>query len=97
MKKIVFLQAAENEMLATAEYYESKATGLGTNFLSTIQQSLEGIATNPKAAPVIRDNIRRRIVHRFPYGVLYKIDRYKIVVVAVMHLRRKPDYWQQRI
>jgi len=41
--------------------------------------------------------IRKRPVHRFPYAVLYRVDPDEIVVVAVMHQRRRPDYWRSRI
>jgi hypothetical protein len=36
-------------------------------------------------------------VHRFPYAVLYRPDPDEIVVVAVMHQRRRPGYWLGRM
>ncbi|OHB74122.1 MAG: plasmid stabilization protein [Planctomycetes bacterium RBG_16_55_9] len=97
MKKIRFLDPAEQEMLDAAHYYESQAVGLGEDFLSKVENAVRDVAAHPDMWPVIRLDIRRRLVHRFPYGILYKIDDEEIVVVAVAHLRRHPSYWIGRI
>ncbi len=49
-----------------------------------------------KAWPVLEGDIRRSLVNRFPYGVLYSEERDKIFIVAVMNLYREPGYWKQR-
>jgi hypothetical protein len=40
--------------------------------------------------------VRHCLVHRFPYGVLYSVESEGIFILAVMHLRRDPDYWRFR-
>ena len=96
MKPIRFLQPAENELIDAALYYESQAEHLGEDFLAKIGSALEDIRANPKQWPVIEGGTRRRLAHRFPYGILYRIDPEEIVVLAVMHLRRDPKYWTSR-
>lgn len=91
------LAPAEQELLDAAAYYETQATGLGYQFLLKVESAITDITNNPKRWPLLRFDIRRRLVQRFPYGVLYKIDPECIVIVAVMHLRRHPDYWIERI
>jgi len=44
----------------------------------------------------LRGGFRRRLLRRFPYGILYKEEESQIVIVAVMHLRRRPGYWRNR-
>ena len=44
----------------------------------------------------MRGDVRRRLIRRFPLGVLYRIDPDEIVILAVMHLSRRPDYWHGR-
>ena len=97
MKKVRFLDPAEQEMLGAARYYESQAVGLGEDFLSKVESAVRDIAEHPEMWPVIRLDIRRRLVHRFPYGILYRMCDEEIVVVAVAHLRRHPTYWIGRI
>ena len=97
MKRVRLLGPAEQEMLDAARYYESQAAGLGEDFLSKVQSAVKDVAEHPDMGPVIRFDIRRRLVHRFPYGILYRICPEEIVIVAVMHLRRHPAYWLGRI
>ncbi|GMR03972.1 MAG: type II toxin-antitoxin system RelE/ParE family toxin [Gammaproteobacteria bacterium] len=83
-------------MVQAARYYESKVPLLGSEFLSEVRRVVKGIEAHPEAAPKVRADIRRRILRRFPYAVLYKIDHDEIVILAVMHQRRQPDYWHGR-
>jgi toxin ParE1/3/4 len=97
MTRIVFLAPAEEEMLEAAAYYESQAEGLGRNFLAEVQQAADRIVENPRLGQIVRGDIRRRLLHRFPFGLLYRIDPEEIVIIAVMHLRRRPGYWEDRM
>ena len=96
MKPIRFLRPAELELLDAAQYYELQATGLGGEFLDKIDAAVEDIRQNPERWPIVRADIRRRLVHRFPYALLYRVDPDEIIVQATMHLRRRPDYWLGR-
>lgn len=83
-------------MLEAAKYYELQATGLGADFLDKIDTAVKDIGENPEQWPVIQANVRRRLIHRFPYALLYTIDSSEIVIQATMHLHRRPDYWVKR-
>lgn len=52
---------------------------------------------HPQAWTMVETNIHRILVRRFPYGLLYSIDKDDIYIIAVMHLNRIPDYWKNRI
>ncbi len=97
MKPIRIIQPAEQEMLDAAYYYELQASGLGGDFLDKIDSAIDDISSNPEAWQVVRDNIHRRLVYRFPYALLYRIDLNEIVILAPMHLHRHPLYWIKRI
>ncbi|OGV64670.1 MAG: hypothetical protein A3K19_30060 [Lentisphaerae bacterium RIFOXYB12_FULL_65_16] len=97
MKTVRSLRPAELEMLDAARYYELQAPALGADFLNRIDSAVQDIATHPAGWPVVRHNIRRRLVHRFPYALLYRVDPDEIVVLATLHLRRHPDYWIDRV
>ena len=97
MKPVVLLAPAEEELGEAARYYESHAPGLGSDFLSEIRHATDRIAANPEAGTSLSAHLRRRLVRRFPYGILYRIDPQEIIVLAVMHLHRQPGYWQERI
>ncbi len=97
MTRVLFLPEAEEEMLVAARYYNSQASGLGLEFLTEIEHTADALLKHPHAAPIIRKGIRRRLLTRFPFGLLYQIDEDAIVVLAVMHLRRRPGYWEERL
>jgi toxin ParE1/3/4 len=97
MNRVVFLNAAEEEMLDAAVYYENQVPGLGMDFLTQIENAVQRIKAYPESGKAVRGKILRRLVRRFPFGILYRVDPSEIVVVAVMHLRRRPGYWKKRI
>ena len=94
--KFLFHPEAENEFHEAIEYYEQCETGLGQDFAIQVYSTIKNITRYPMALPIVEDDIHRCIVNRFPYGILYSIEKDKIFILAVMHLRRNPDYWKQR-
>jgi len=91
MRPVIFLPEAEQEMLEAARYYESQASGLG------IERAVVAISESPMTWPILEGELRRRLVRRFPFGILYHIEPKEIVIVAVAHLSRRPGYWRGRI
>ena len=87
---------AEKEFNQAIDYYESLQPGLGYDFALQVHSAIKRSISFPKAWPEIDKEIRRSLVGRFPYGVLYSEQRDGIFILAVMNLHRKPDYWKQR-
>jgi len=94
---IHFLPQASDEMNAAAQFYEEKSSNLGKQFLTEIKHLTSNIEKIPTLGKKIRPEIHRRFVKGFPYALLYGIEQQHIVIIAVMHLRRNPDYWSSRI
>lgn len=94
--KYAFHPDAEIEFDQAIEYYEQCAKGLGYDFSIEVYAAIKRAACYPKAWSVIEDEIRRTLVRRFPYGVLYSEENDGVFIVAVMHLHREPDYWKNR-
>jgi len=92
-----FHPKAELEFIHAIEYYEDKEKGLGYDFALEIYSTIQRILAQPTAWAVIEENIRRSLVKRFPFGILYSHTEEEIFIVAVMHLNREPDYWKERI
>ena len=78
-------------------WYEHRRKGLGNDFLLCVEESLEKISRNPDLHPVVHKKIRRALIRRFPYGILYFIEKDKIVLVGVFHGRRNPKQWKNRV
>jgi len=95
--KINFLEIAQIELDEAIEYYIYEVPGLGDAFLSEVLNALNRIGEFPKAWHSCSTQARRCQTRRFPYGIIYQIREQEILVVAVAHLHRKPDHWQDRI
>ncbi|TMA90118.1 MAG: hypothetical protein E6J77_07075 [Deltaproteobacteria bacterium] len=54
------------------------------------------LAKNPELGHRFSRRLRRFLVRRFPYGLLYRVESDQIFIVAVAHLRRRPGYWRGR-
>jgi hypothetical protein len=77
---------------------ERSEPGLGYQCAIEIVAVVERIKVNLNMWPVLDHQIRRCLVHRFPYGVIYSVDeqRSRVLILAVMHLHRQPGYWSER-
>lgn len=95
--KIEILQVAYLEFRAAQEFYELEQSGLGARFENEIRHALLRIQQYPKIWSAERKEIRRCFIHKFPYKIIYSIQKEIIVVLAFAHLHRKPDYWIDRI
>lgn len=94
---LVFHPEAESEFLEAIEYYEEREPGLGEDFAVEVYEALDRTVAYPEAWPLVDSDVRRALVSRFPYGLLYSADGDVLFIVAVMHLHREPDYWKTRV
>ena len=88
--------AARREIDEAHQWYEAQQSGLGFRYVREVESCSRMIRRFPLVAPEIASGVRHALVPRFPYGLLYRIDGETIYVLAVMHLHRRPGYWQGR-
>ena len=93
---VIFHPAAEEELHDSARFYESRARGLGSDFVAAVERATAQIVQHPEATAPIFAGIRRRLVTGFPFALLYRVVGSEIRILAVMHLRRRPGYWRAR-
>ena len=96
MDRPEFHQLADRELNEAAQYYELESPWLGSSFLKEIDRCLQSIEEHPEAGVILRGSVRRRLLRRFPYALLYKIKPSSIRILAVMNLKRRPTYWVGR-
>ncbi len=88
---------AEAELFEAIRYYENVEPGLGKEFAVEAYSAVQRAIAYPSAWAIIDGQIRRSLMWRFPYGVLYTEESNGILIVAIMPLHRDPDYWKGRI
>jgi plasmid stabilization system protein ParE len=91
-----FNPQARIELKEAAAYYGLESAALRERFLMAVEEALEYVRENPEAAEIVRGNIRRKPLRRFPYSLLYTLHGHKVRILAVMHQRRRPFYWWGR-
>lgn len=96
MSVIRFHPEADFEMMEEAVIYETLQNDFGKRFLSEVQNALSHIQINPQLYPVIYRDVRKCMTKTFPFNVLFRITGDRVVILAVMHQRRHPDYWKRR-
>jgi len=78
-------------------WYDEREEDFGRDFLDELDRVIRRIKSFPLASTEIEPGIRRCLLARFPYGLIYGIDEDLIIVVAVSHLHRQPRYWIDRL
>lgn len=94
--RLEFSIEAKAEFDDGQRFYERQVPGLGARFRADVRAALARLRRWPLAAPVERGEIRRILLSRFPYKLLYSIEAEIIYIIAVAHLHRAPDYWVDR-
>jgi hypothetical protein len=94
--KHLFLMEAERELNEATDWYNAQRRGLGRVSKEEFQAAIRRICSKPESSAWIDANVRLYRIARFPYGIVYHVDSHHIVVIAVMHLHRRPEYWQSR-
>jgi plasmid stabilization system protein ParE len=84
-------------MTEAALFYEMAHANLGDDFLDDIRFAIDTVRERPKLGVEVGYGFRRALVRRFPFSVIYFSEPGQIVVVAVAHQSRSPDYWKGRI
>lgn len=95
--KTVILETAQNELEDAVDYYNRESPGLGFEFADEVYRTIDRILGMPDAWQSLTARTRRCLTNRFPYGVIYQVRKNELLVVAIMHLHRKPGVWKQRI
>lgn len=94
--RIIFSRLARLELDDATRFYELEYAGLGERFREQVRLAAERVAEYPEAWSVERGEVRRCLLHKFPYKILYSIEKDHIFIIAVSHQHRKPDYWVER-
>jgi len=93
---LILLRAAQADIRKAALFYKRQAKHLGTEFTTEVEHALSRVAENPEIGSPMRRGARKVLVRRFPYLVIYRVLPDHVLVLAVGHQRRHPDFWLNR-
>lgn len=90
-RRLLVRPEAQAEIDDAVSSYERRRPGLGARFLWELDRVLARAVESPSQFPIVEEAARRAIVKKFPYGVYFVVDAQAIVVLAVLHFRRRPE------
>lgn len=102
MKSVRLAPEAVAELANAAAWYDGQRAGLGTELLVTVEAMLSSLTERADSFPRLLDVpndlvLRRALLPRFPYGLVFLVGEAEVRVIAVAHLRRRPGYWLSRV
>ena len=95
-KQVIVRPEAELDIKDAYQWYEAQRKGLGESFLLCIEEALSRASRSPAIYSVVHKDVRRVLIHRFPFGVFFIESEESISVLAVLHARRNPRMWKGR-
>ena len=95
--RFYFHEDAEAEFDRAVEYYEDSRSGLGLEFAQKVYSAIARVIQFPDAWSPMSKNTRRCLVSRFPFGIIYQMKSGYVRIIAVADLRRRPNYWWDRV
>ncbi|HWU91045.1 MAG TPA: hypothetical protein VN253_27455 [Kofleriaceae bacterium] len=103
MKKTIRIDAeAEEEIAHAIERYEKEREGLGFEFWDELSTAIDALEEpGPECGQVVglpsELGVRRKLLSRFPYAIVFVESETRVRVISVMHGHRQPAYWFRRI
>jgi len=95
------LTEAEAEIESARLFLTERSGRLGDRFIADLQQTLDAVATRPQSFSKLETlpdeaPYRRALLAIFRYAIVFEIMSDEILVVALAHTSREPNYWLER-
>ncbi len=87
---------AELDLVEAIQWYDERDPEVGDDFLRRVYQRIASLERNPRLYPIIHRQMRRALVRRFPFQILYEIESEEIIIYAIYHSARDPEAWKRR-
>ena len=96
MLRVRFRPEARAEIREARSWYERRVGGLGRAFIAEVDTTISFLRLHPQmyAAVSADEQVRRALLHRFPYSLVYEIlTVHDIVILACRHVRQDEVNW----
>ena len=91
--EVVFESPASHEVTQAFEWYESRKSGLGSEFLRSVALAHDLLVSDPLRFSVTRAPFQWIKLRKFPYGLHYRVTGDKVSVLVCLHFRQSPERW----
>jgi plasmid stabilization system protein ParE len=95
-RQLSFNALAAQELREATTFYSKESPALGQAFLEEVARALNQLREFPHSCPLLSRTVRKKVLRRFPYNVLYSVRSEEIRILAIAHQKRRPFYWRDR-
>jgi len=95
--KVIIRPEAEDDLEIAFAWYENKRKGLGYEFLLQVDAGMRFLSRNPEIHSLEYKGTRKHLIKRFPYKIIYLIEKHRLIVLAITHGKRSPALLKKRI
>jgi plasmid stabilization system protein ParE len=92
-----FLPPAQAELVEGITYYAGINSELGARFEEAVAAALRLLVAHPERGAPRPAKLRRWLVKDFPFAIIYRASEVDVLIIAVAHQRKRPEYWQRRV
>lgn len=96
MAEVAFLPEALADYQDAYDWYLARSLRAAAGFEAAVDVALTAIAANPERWPSFDERHRFYIPRRYPYNLIYRLVPEGVLIVAVAHQKRSPNYWRDR-
>lgn len=94
---LVWEEAAIVEAVNAARYYAEISISLGERYEQELEDAVGKMCLQPQLYRKIFLEARKVNLESFPYSVVYLKGEKELRILSVMHLMRRPFYWEERL
>ncbi len=96
MRRAHFLTEAREEFIAETKYYAEIQPELGLQFVAAVERALAIAFSFPLSGSPAPAGLKKVVIKKFPFTLIYHVIEEGIIVIAIAHHARKPNYWKNR-
>ncbi len=97
MVQISFHPSAIVDISLSQNWYSQESDFLANKFSASIIKTIKILEDFPKSFPIDFLNIRKAVVHGFPYNIYYQFENHKITILAIANTHREPNYLKETL
>jgi toxin ParE1/3/4 len=97
LKPHIFHPGATEEYISAVQYYADISPKLGHRFHLELERVIYEVCRIPERFFRFSPPAQRALARKFPYSLVYLNQPDRVWIVAVMHAKRRPGYWRERM
>ena len=94
--KVDFHPSAVEELEESADWYAARSIEAAQKLLVAVDVALGKIAEQPERFPQVDASHRACSLEKFPFQIVFRYEKERLLVIAVAHAKRRPRYWKKR-